>query len=428
MIKTNKALGVLVAGTCINLSIGMLYAWSVFKKAMVLGVDKGGWGWTHSQANAAYTTAVVQWAVALLIAGVIQDRIGPKRVIQMGVFLVGAGLIASSFFHTPFALIITVGLIVATGIGFTYGCITPAAMKWFHGSKKGMVSGITVGGFGLAAVYLAPLTGALIKGFGISHTFLFLGAGVLLVGLPLTLLVDNPPAGYVPEAPALVEGKVAPVDHITYDYTWKQMLKTRQFYLLWVMFVLSSSAGVMMIGHLATIATKQVPAIAEGKSFITFATIVSLLAISNASGRVGGGILSDKIGRKNTMLLVFSTQLLNMLAFNAYTTIPLITLGTVVAGFSYGSLMSVFPSTTADNWGMKSYGANYGVLYTAWGVSGVVGPLIAGLAVDRFKSYALAYTISAVLLGVAIVLGLMTKPVRHAPEGGEDLGACPSNR
>lgn len=408
MRKPSKAVGVLLAGTGINLSIGVLYAWSVFKKAMVLPLDKGGWAWTHSQANAAYTTAVVQWAVALLIAGVIQDRIGPKRVIQLGVLLVGMGLIASSFFHTPFAMILTVGIVVATGIGFTYGCVTPAAMKWFHASKKGMVSGITVGGFGLAAVYLAPLTGSLIKGFGISRTFLLLGLGVLLVGLPLTRLVDNPPAGYVPEAPAQASD-TAQTKPLSYDYTWKQMLKTRQFYLLWVMFVLSSSAGVMMIGHLASIATKQA-------GIVNSAIVVSLLAISNASGRVGGGILSDKIGRRNTMLLVFSTQALNMLAFATYTTVPLIILGTFVAGFSYGSLMSVFPSTTADNWGMKSYGANYGVLYTAWGVSGVVGPLIAGLAVDRTGTYALAYTLSAALLGVAILLGLMTRPVPTPPE------------
>jgi MFS family permease len=403
MSKSNKAVGILVAGTCINLSIGVLYAWSVFKKAIVAN-----WGWTHSQANAAYTTAIVIWAVALLIAGVIQDRIGPKRVIQLGVLFVGAGLISSSFFQTPFAMVLTVGVVVGTGIGFVYGCITPAAMKWFHSSKKGMVSGITVGGFGIAAVYLAPLTSALIKSFGISRTFLILGVGVLLVALPLSMLVDNPPAGYVPEAPVVVK-KPFRVKVGSYDHTWQQMLKTWPFYVIWVMFVLSSSAGVMMIGHLASIATKQA-------GIVNSAYIVSLLAISNASGRVGGGILSDTIGRRNTLMVVFTTQAINMLCFAAYTTMPLIFLGTVVAGFSYGSLMSVYPSITSDNWGMKSYGANYGVLYTAWGVSGVVGPLIAGWAVDKTGTYAMAYTISAALLGVALVLGAILKPVKTAPQ------------
>lgn len=404
MDKPSKAVGILLAGTGINLSIGFLYAWSVFKKAMVAN-----WGWTHSEGNAAYTVAIVMWAVALLVAGVIQDRIGPRRVIQLGVFLVGSCLIASSFFTSPIAMIITVGIVVATGIGFTYGCVTPMAMKWFHPSKKGMVSGITVGGFGIAAVYFAPLTNALISNFGISRSFLYIGLGILAIAQPLSFIVNNPPAGYAASSPVQAKGKTLRVKLPSFDYTWRQMLKTPSFYILWIMFVLSSSAGVMMIGHLASIATKQA-------NILNSAYIVSLLAISNASGRVGGGMLSDRIGRRNTMLLVFGTQLLNMVAFNFYTTEPLIIVGTIIAGFSYGSLMSTFPSITSDNWGMKSYGANYGVLYTAWGVSGVVGPLIAGWAVDATGSYSLAYTISALLLGVAIALGIVLKPVKTAPK------------
>lgn len=405
----SKAVGILVAGTGINLSIGFLYAWSVFKKAMVLPVAEGGWGWSHTEANAAYTTAVVVWAVALLIAGAIQDRIGPKWVIRLGVLFVGAGLIASSFFQDPLAMIITVGVVVATGIGFVYGCITPMAMKWFHPSKKGFISGITVAGFGVAAMYYAPLTSALIGSFGISHTFLILGSGILAVGGVLSLFVDNPPKGYVPAAPAAVaaSSKTRPVNS-GYDYNWKQMMRTPQFYMLWIMFVFASSAGVMMIGHLASIATKQA-------NIPNPAYIVSLLAICNAMGRVGGGFMSDFIGRRNTMLLVFSTQLVNMLAFNYFTTEAFIILGTIVAGFSYGSLMSTFTSITSDYWGMKNYGANYGVMYTAWGVCGIVGPLLAGWAIDTTGSYELAYTISAVLLGVAIVLGALLKPVKNAP-------------
>jgi len=393
----------LVAGTAINLSIGFLYAWSVFKKAIVAN-----WGWTHSQANAAYTVAIVWWAVALLVAGVVQDRIGPRRVIQLGVFFVGTGLIASSFISSPLAMVITIGIVVATGIGFTYGCVTPMAMKWFHPSRKGMVSGITVGGFGIAAVYFAPLANFLIGRFGISHSFLILGCGILAIALPLSFYVNNPPVGFVADAPVVSTAKRRP-KLTSHDYTWRQMLRTPAFYILWIMFVLSASAGVMMIGHLASIATVQT-------TLTNSALIVSLLAISNASGRIGGGMLSDRIGRRNTMLLVFTTQLVNMLLFTYYTSVPLIVLGTIVAGFSYGALMSSFPSITSDNWGMKSYGANYGVLYTAWGVSGVLGPLIAGRVVDATGAYRVAFLISAALLGVAIVLGLVLKPVSTPPK------------
>lgn len=399
--KPSKATAMLAAGTGINLTIGFLYAWSVFKKAIVAD-----WGWTHSQANAPYTVAIAMWAVALLVAGVVQDRIGPRRVIQIGVFLVGSGIAASAFFATPLALIITVGVVVATGIGFTYGCVTPMAMKWFHPGRKGLVSGITVGGFGIAAVYYAPLAGSLIRAMGVSHSFLAIGLGILAIGLPLSFYVNNPPAGYVPAQPTRVKAGRPKLN--SHDYTWRQMLRTPSFYILWIMFVLSSSAGVMMIGHLASIASLQT-------GMANTALVVSLLAVSNASGRIGGGMLSDRIGRRATMILVFSTQLANMLLFPLYTTYILIALGTIVAGFSYGSLMSTFPSITSDNWGMKSYGANYGVLYTAWGVSGVLGPLIAGYVVDSTGGYGPAFLVSAALLAVAIALGLILKPVNHAP-------------
>ncbi len=401
MTKPGKSVAILAAGTGINLSIGFLYAWSVFKKAIVAD-----WGWTHSQANAPYTVAIVMWAVALLAAGVIQDRIGPRRVIQIGVFLVGSGIAASAFFTSPAALVLTVGVVVATGIGFTYGCVTPMAMKWFHPTRKGLVSGITVGGFGIAAVYYAPLAGALIRSMGVSRSFLAIGIGILAVGLPLSFYVNNPPAGFAAGTPAAAKpGR--PRLH-AHDYTWRQMLRTPAFYRLWFMFALSSSAGVMMIGHLASIASVQT-------GMANTALVVSLLAVSNASGRIFGGMLSDRIGRRATMLLVFGTQLANMLLFPLYTSYALIVLGTVVAGFSYGALMSTFPSITSDNWGMKGYGANYGVMYTAWGVSGVVGPLIAGFVVDATGGYRLAFLVSAALLGVAIALGLGLKPVSEPP-------------
>lgn len=408
MNKVDKSVAVLVAGTCINLTIGVLYAWSVIKKALV-----SDWGWSHTDASMPYNVAIVVWAVALLAAGAMQDRIGPKKVITLGVFLVGVGmLLCSQVPHDDVrALTLAFGGIVGAGIGFAYACVTPAAMKWFHPGKKGMIAGITVGGFGLAAVYLAPLCAKLIATFGISKTFLILGSAVLLIGLPLTRIITNPPADFVPAGPRLASKHSVPKAK-TSEYSWREMLRTRQFYFLWVMFVFSSSAGVMIIGNLASIATAQA-------GIASPALLVSLLAICNASGRVGGGMLSDKIGRTNTMLLAFALQAVNMLLFASYQDEAMLIGGTMAAGAAYGALMSVFPSTTADYYGLKYYGANYGVLYTAWGVSGFVGPLLAGWAVDSTGSFGMAYNISAALLAVAIVLGLMTKPPRETERVGK---------
>ena len=265
-----------------------------------------------------------------------------------------------------------------------------------------------MGSFGVAAGDNAPWAGALIQAVGVSRSFLAIGLGILAVGMPLSFYVNNPPAGYLPGSPSAAKAG-RPKLH-SHDYSWRQMLRTPSFYVLWLMFVLSSSAGVMMIGHLASIASLQT-------GMANTALVVSLLAVSNASGRIGGGMLSDRIGRRATMILVFSTQLINMLLFPLYTNYFLIALGTVLAGFSYGSLMSTFPSITSDNWGMKSYGANYGVMYTAWGVSGVVGPLVAGYVMDATGGYGPAFLVSAGLLGIAIVLGLILKPVTEPPKG-----------
>lgn len=171
------------------------------------------------------------------------------------------------------------------------------------------------------------------------------------------------------------------------------------------MFALASSAGLMIIGNIASIA-KQQAAFENGFVF------VALLAIFNAGGRIGGGIVSDKIGRIRTMQIVFALQGVNMLLFASYNTFFLVALGTALGGIGYGALLSLFPSTVSDYYGMKNFGTNYGVLYTAWGIAGAIGPVIAGWVVDATGTYTLAYTISAALMAVTLALTFVTKPVK----------------
>jgi len=168
------------------------------------------------------------------------------------------------------------------------------------------------------------------------------------------------------------------------------------------MFALSSSAGLMIIGNLAAISLEQA---SWDKGFF----LVGLLAIFNALGRIGAGLLSDKIGRIRTLTLVLAIQGINMLLFASYVNPIGITIGTMLAGIGYGSLLSLFPSLTADFYGVKNFGGNYGVLYTAWGISGTIGPIMAAVIVDSTGSYNLAYLISAGLLIFAIGISLITK-------------------
>lgn len=394
----NRAVQILIAGVCINLCMGVLYAWSVFSKALV------SLGWSNADASLPYTVAVGVFASTVLISGILQDRMGPRRLVILGTLLVGSGLIASSFATTAPMLIFTFGGMVGAGIGFGYACLSPTAMKWFHPSKKGMVNGLIAGGFGMAPLYLAPTTSALIENIGINNAFLFLGASVLIVALPLAFTIVTPPANYKPEVPAKLKNATKTAAATPVDFTWRQMLKTRQFYMLWVMFALSSSAGLMLIGNMMNIAAIQ-------GNITSAAYLVSVLALFNTGGRVIMGMLSDKIGRIRTLLLVLVLQAANLLVFPMLTTEIGFVAGAAVAGISYGALLSVFPSITADYYGLKNYGTNFGVLYTAWGVSGFIGPVVAAFVVDTTGSFAMAYAFCVATLAIAAVLALMVKPV-----------------
>ena len=395
MKKFDRAIQILVAGFCINLCMGILYAWSVFKKALVVDL-----GWSNADASLPYTVAIITFALSLLVAGILQDRMGPRRVLILGTVMVGLGMIVSSFATTPMMLVLTFGVMTGSGIGFGYACLSPSAMKWFHPSKKGLVNGLIAAGFGLAAVYLAPLTSTLIAEYGINTSFLVLGIAVLVIAVPLAFTINNPPAGYVPEAPAGYKStSTKPA-----DINWRGMLKTPQFYSLWVMFAFPSAAGLMIIGNITSIAATQA-------DITDAAYLVVILAIFNSGGRVAAGILSDKIGGVKTLMIAFVMQGINMVMFATFDSEFTLIIGAAVAGVGYGTLLAVFPSIIADFYGLKNYGANYGVLYTAWGVSGFIGPVVAAFAVDTTGTYTLAYTVCSVMIAVAVVLSVITKKV-----------------
>ncbi|MFC5079832.1 putative MFS-type transporter YhjX [Vibrio thalassae] len=399
MSKIDKAMRILIAGFCINLCLGILYAWSVFNKALV-----SEWGWSAADASSPYAIATITFSICLLVAGILQDRMGPRNILILGATLTGLGMVASSFAQSVLMLNITFGMITGAGIGFGYACLAPSAMKWFHPSKKGMVNGLIAAGFGLAAVYLAPLTSTLIGEMGISSAFMILGVGVLIIAVPLAATINNPPAGYVPAEPQVKAGKAPVKVKKANDISWKAMLKTPQFYSLWVMYAFAAAAGLMIIGNITNIASVQA-------NLPNAVYLASLLAIFNSGGRIAAGILSDKIGGVRTLMLAFILQGVNMVMFSTFTSEFMLIIGTAVAAVGYGTLLAVFPSLTAEYYGLKNYGTNYGVLYTSWGIGGAIGAAIVGYSMTHGGGYNLAYTISAAMMGVCIVLSFVTKPI-----------------
>ena len=396
---------VLLAGVLFNLSIGVLYAWSVLKTKLTASIDEGGWGWSSTEAGLPYTVAIVFFAIGLLIGGRIQDKIGPRWVVTTGGTLVGLGMIFSGLVgNNVTGITVCFGVITGLGIGFGYGCVTPPALKWFHPSKKGLISGMIVGGFGIAPVYFAPVMNTLLNNFETHQALLYLGVAVAIISIPIAQLVKNPPLGYVPVAP---EKYKLNAPKPTVEINWKGMVKTKQFYLMFVMLLISASVGLMIIGNMSKIAKNQIGI----SDTAILAIIVSFLAITNTLGRVLGGLMSDKIGRANALFVVFSLQMINMAGFMFYQNLPTLIIGIILVGFSYGTLLSVFPSMIADLYGLKNYGTNFGVLYLAWGLAGVVAPITADIIYDINQNFNTAYVIAAFMMAFMVCVNILFKKI-----------------
>ena len=372
--STNRGWQVTMAGLGINLALGVLYAWSIFKGAIKASIEQGGpdaFQWSLSSINDPYALCCLVFAIAMVFAGKCQDKIGPARTALIGGILVGSGFMLMAFSNSYASWLMGFGVLAGAGFGFGYGAATPPALKWFSSSKTGLIAGIVVAGFGLAPVYIAPLASWLLGTYGIQKSMLFLGIGFTAIVCGLSFLLANPPQGFVPEEPAKKEGDTKPAAKPVHNASVGEMLRSSKFYLLWMNFFIGAGAGLMVIGSVAVLAKKSLGPMA----FVA----VAIMAVGNAGGRVVAGIVSDKIGRKATLSIMLGFQALLM--FAAIPVIgsgsaPLLVLLATLIGFNYGSNLCLFPSFAKDYWGTKNYGTNYGVLFTAWGIGGLVLPRV----------------------------------------------------
>jgi nitrate/nitrite transporter NarK len=272
-------------------------------------------------------------------------------------------------------------------------------VKWFPPQKKGLITGLVVAGFGVAPVYIAPLSKWMLSTLGIAASFRILGVAFMITATGFAQLIRNPP----PEVAAAAKAAGGPAKAGAVDATWRDMLRSPAFYSFYVQYACAATAGLMIIGHMAKIVSVQSSgAIQAGFVF------VALLAAFNASGRVIAGVISDRIGRVVTIALVCGMQALAMFFFSKFTTIGTFVLGAAIVGACYGACLSLFPATVADRWGTKNLGVNYGLLFTGWGVGGVLGPTLAGRIADATGSYTEAFDTAGVLLVVALFLAMFS--------------------
>jgi len=471
----SKGWTVTFAGMGVNLALGVLYTWSVIKKAI-----PSDWGWDDADKALPYSIACIVFAVMMVPAGRLQDKIGPRWVATVGGILTGLGCILASFATSVLWYVIGFGILAGAGIGLGYASATPPAVKWFPARMTGLIAGIVVAGFGLASVYISPLAnymtgndltgrprpalqalitvqaaageearGALealakieadpqktgmqdalaavnvkksakqaadtrllaMKERNIQQTLFFFGIGFLILVILLAQLLQVPPPGYRTE-PVAASGTAQAAAASPVNVNPGKMLKTPLFYLLWIMFACGAGAGLMIIGNVTTIA--KLGRIEAG--FI----LVAFLAVGNASGRILAGMLSDRIGRLWTMCIIFLFQAALMLVLRTgLADMVVFTVVSTLLGFNYGACLSVFPSAVKDNFGLKNFGVNYGLVFTAWGAGGFVFPLLAGMLYEAERaatgagSYNGVYVIAAAALGLAAILTFVTRGVER---------------
>lgn len=392
-----------VAGALIiQICLGAIYSWSVFVNPL-----KEVFSYTTTQTQIVFSLALATFALVMIFAGRLQDRKGPRIVATLGGIVLGTGYILASFTGGSFPLVaLTVGIICGAGIGFAYVCPIAACVKWFP-DKRGMVTGLAVAGFGAGAWLFAKVALGFIAAFGILTTFMYLGV-IFLVSVVLgAQLLKNPPAGWKPVGwnPPESISKVSSAE----DFEWREMVRFKQFWMLWVMFMAGAAAGLLVIGILKPYG------IHNGLSAAAAANAVGILALFNGAGRIVWGTVSDKIGRKNALTLMFLLQGIMMLAlFKMGATEMTLTIAAAWIGFNFGGNLALFPTTTADLFGTRNVGINYGLMFTAYGVAGIAGPLLAGSVFDMTGSYMWAFIPSGIACLIAAGISLGLKSPHHA--------------
>jgi MFS family permease len=399
-VSSKRGWSVVLAGTGINLALGILYTWSIFKGAIADSIAAGGIGaftWDKASINDPYATACLMFAAAMIVAGKVQDKFGPRITCIIGGLMVGTGFMWISQTTDYWSWIVGFGVMAGMGIGFGYSAATPPALKWFPPAKTGLIAGIVVAGFGLASVYIAPLAQYLLSAYGLQQSMLYFGFGFVAITCFFGMFLANPPAGYVADPDAVNNTAKAVV---TEDKSPSQILKTAKFYTLWTCFFIGAGAGLMVIGSAKGLAKASMGEMA----FL----VVAIMSVGNAAGRIVAGVVSDKIGRANTLviMLVFQAVLMFLAipvidgTYNNPLAMPLLVTFMV---FNYGTNLSLFPSFAKDLWGAKHFGMNYGVLFSAWGVGAFA--LVRVSEMLRVKTG--GFTMSFAAAGALLVVGAM---------------------
>lgn len=373
-----------------NLPLGALYAWSIF----TLPLEKE-FGWTRTQTSWVFTLAVFVLGVSFILAGWLQDQHGPFRVSVAGAVLYSLGWVLATFSRNLPWLYLTMGVTLGFGSGFGYATPIPVLSKWFP-DRRGLAVGLAVAGYGGGSFLISLIGPPMIRAFGWRSTFLYLGIGYFVSTMLGACILQNPPANWKPHGwqPGLETARVSATRH---EFTPGEVVRTSTFYYMWIAYALGTGAGLMLISQLVPFGRQHLK-IEETAASLA----IAVGAVGNVTGRVLSGLLSDAIGRLQTLRLMVGTSILAFLLLpHIHGTTALYTMVFAVY-YCYGTQLSLYPSATGDFFGTTHLGVNYGLVLTAWGVAGLIGPLAAGRLFDLFGNYNTAFYMGSAICAAAL--------------------------
>lgn len=397
-----------LAGVVMQVALGAVYAWSVFR--IPLTQD---YGWSIAEVTLAFTIAIFVLGFAAFGGGLWMRRVGPRQVALAAGVLYGLGVFLASFAGGRLWLLYcSYGLIGGVGLGLGYIVPVATLVKWFP-DRRGMITGIAVTGFGSGALITAPIATRLIAQVGALSTFAILGVVYLVAVMGAACFMQNPPDGYHP--PGWTPSAAQQQQRSTKTYTLKEATSTWQWYGLWTLLFLNTTAGIALIsqaGPMAQDISNVTPAIAAG--------LVGVIAIANGAGRFLWAWLSDFIGRRNVFLMMFPIQAVIFATLPSVESFSVLTALACAVLLCYGGGFGTMPAFVADYFGAENVGSIYGLMLTAWGFAGVLGPmLIAGLRQSTGQYNVALYVIAGLMfLSTAIPL-FVGAPARgtHSPQG-----------
>src|SRR6266481_579911 len=403
--RTNNRWVIAIAGVFLQVALGAVYAWSVFRVPLVKQ-----FGWSISEVTLTFTISIFVLGIAAFFGGLWLNRKGPRVVALTGGALYGLGVFLASFSHDLWWLYLSYGVIGGIGLGLGYIVPVAVLVKWFP-DRRGLITGIAVGGFGAGALITAPVATRLIQSVGVLSTFAYLGVAYLVVTIISGSFMQNPPDGWKPEGWSPTASQTS--QRAGHDFVLSEALKTWQWYALWLLLFLNTCAGISVISQEAPIFQEL-----TGASAIVAAGMVGLASIGNAVGRVFWAWVSDLITRRATFVVMFILQVLLFWFLPSIATVSLMTIVTFVVLMCYGGGFGTMPAFAADYFGPKNVGPIYGLMLTAWGFASAFGPLLIAHMRETTGSYAGALHVIAVVMAISILLPVLVRPPRASVVAG----------